>query len=308
MIRRPPRSTLFPYTTLFRSTSSFNLTRTKKAALNLYDYTGVIDYDYESKKIVVCQPQLIFTPSTQGRKVLLIGARDSLLVNSIITTAPKHNLQVEITKQFSSNEKFLLPDVITIKAFGERGERDIISFANEIKIEFSQNDFLQIALQLFSAKIEEYENKLQLTNEDDYGWARRIFNPENLKYERNESPTFDKSFSLIEYKLNEYTYYNKFWKDGKCYQVDKNWGKYLMLKQFKKNVILFDGVRKRVAIPLATPLPRLLSKSIMLLSGLAPDFIDIDGRYYRIYENIPGIFTENLFRKLGQQPVNIELT
>jgi hypothetical protein len=26
-----------------------------------------------------------------------------------------------------------------------------------------------------------------------------------------------------------------------------------------------------------------------------------------VYENIPGIFTENLFRKLGQQPINKEL-
>lgn len=72
-------------------------------------------------------------------------------------------------------------------------------------------------------------------------------------------------------------------------------------------MILFDSNRKRVAIPWETPLPRLLSESIMLLSGLAPDFREIEGRNYRVYENIPGIFTENLFRKLGQQPLNKEL-
>ena len=208
----------------------------------------------------------------------------------------------------------MLPDVITIKAFGKRteasGERNITAFANEMKIKFSQQDFIQIALQLFSAEIKEYEKELLTYNEtsqEDYGWARRIFNPENLSYERNESPTFDKSFSLIEYKLNEYTYYNKLWKDGKCYSVDKNWGKYLALKQFNKHFILFDDSRKKVAIPLETPLPRLLSESIMLLSGLAPDFREIDGRYYRVYENIPGIFTQNLFHKLGQEPNNKDL-
>lgn len=294
-----------------KTTGNFNLTRAKKASLNFYDYTGILDYDYETKSIVVNPPQLIFVPSNQGRKVLLIGARDLSLVKSIITTADKHHLQVEITKQFSSNEKLLLPDAITIKAFGKRtegsGERNIIAFANEMQIEFSQNNFPQIALQLFSANIEEYERELTETQEYDYGWARRIFNPENLNYERNEAPVFDKTFSLIEYKLNEYTYYNKLWKAGKCYQVDKNWGKYLSLKQISKNVILFDNERKRVAIPSETPLPRLLSESIMLLSGLAPDFKEIEGKYYRIYENIPGVFTENLFRKLGQQPINKEL-
>lgn len=297
-----------------QTTGSFNLTRTKKASLNFYDYTGILDYDYETKKIVVNPSQFISIPSNQGRKVLLIGARDSALVEAIISTAPKHNLQVEITKQFSSNEKLLLPDALTIKAFGRRmegsGEKNLIAFANKLKIPLTNSYYVQLALKLFSAEITEYEKELLLKNEsspEDYGWARRIFNPENLSYERNEAATFDKSFSLIEYKLNEYTYYNKLWKDGKCYQVDKNWGRFLALKQFKKNVILFDNKRKRVAIPWETPLPRLLSESIMLLSGLAPGFREIDGRNYRVYENIPGIFTENLFHKLGQQPVNKEL-
>jgi hypothetical protein len=293
---------------------NFNLSRIKRAALNFYDYIGFLDYDYETKKIVVNPPQLIFIPSNQGRKVLLIGGRDASVVNSIIATAPEYNLQVEIIRQNSSNEKLLLPDVITIKSFGKRtegsGERNIVAFANEMKIKFSRENFVQVALQLFSADIKEYEKELITNNEtsqDDYGWARRIFNPENLCYERNESPTFDKSFSLIEYKLNEYTYYHKLWKDNKCYSVDKNWGKYLALKQFNKHVIMFDNKRRKVAIPLETPLPRLLSESIMLLSGLAPDFTEIDGRYYRIYENIPGIFTQNLFYKLAQEPKNKDL-
>lgn len=294
-----------------QATASFNLTRTKKAALNFYDYTGILDYDYETKKIVVNPPQLLFIPVSQGRKVLLIGARDSSLVAAIINNAPKHHLQVEITKQFSSNEKLLLPDAITIRAFGKSsenyGEKNLIAIAKELQIKFSNDYFAQVALQEFSSGIAEYANSKQLTDENDYGWARRIFNPEDLSFDRSETQTFDKSFSMIEYKLNEYTYYYKLWEDGKCYQVDKNWGKYLALKRFNKNVILFDSNRKRVAIPWETPLPRLLSESIMLLSGLAPDFREIEGRNYRVYENIPGIFTENLFRKLGQQPINKEL-
>jgi hypothetical protein len=216
-------------------------------------------------------PQFIFIPASQGRKILLIGARDSSLIEALISTAPKHNLQVEITKQFSSNEKLLLPDAITIKAFGKSsenyGENNLIAFAKELQIKFSNDYFPQIALHEFSSGITEYQSSMQLTDENDYGWARRIFNPEDLSFERSETTTFDKSFSMIEYKLNEYTYYYKLWINGQCYKVDKNWGKYLVLKRFNKNVILFDNERKRVAIPWETPLPRLLSESIMLLSG-----------------------------------------
>ena len=294
-----------------QAAASFNLTRTKKASLNFYDYIGILDYDYETKKIVVNPPQFIYIPASQGRKILLIGARDSSLVDAIINTAPRHNLQVEIKKPFSSNEKLLLPDAITVKAFGKSsdnyGENNFDAFAKELQIKFSDDYFPQIALHEFSSSITEYQSSIELTDENDYGWGRRIFNPEDLSFVRGETKIFDKSFSLIEYKLNEYTYYYKLWIDGKCYQVDKNWGKYLVLKQFNKNVILFDSKRKRVAIPWEVPLPRLLSESIMLLSGLAPDFREIEGRFYRIHENIPGILTENLFRKLGQQPINKEL-
>jgi hypothetical protein len=290
----------------------FNLTKTKKSSLSFYDYTGFLDYDYETKKIVVNPPQLIFIPADQGRKVLLIGGRDASLVNLIITTAAKYKLQVEIMEQFPSNKRLLLPDAITIKAFGKKneafGEKNLIEFANNLEIKLSNNYFPQLALQLFSAKIEDYEFQLENIPDNDYGWARRIFNPENLYYEKNESQTFDKAFSLIEYKLNEYTYYNMLWKDGKCYSVDKNWGKYLALKRFNKHIILFDKEQERVAIPVETPLPRLLSESIVLLSGLAPDFRRVDGKYYRVYENIPGIFTENLFMKLGQYPLNRNLS
>jgi len=290
---------------------NFNLTRTKKMALNFYDYIGILDYDYETKKIVVNPPQFIFIPASRGRKVLLIGARDLSLVEKIIDIAPKYNLQVEITEQFSSNAKLLLPDVITIKAFGEPkenyGERNLKAFADELQIKFSDGYFPQIALQDFSANITDYENSLQHTDENDYDWARKVFNPGTLSFDKSEMPSFDKSFSLIEYKLNEYTFLYKLWKDNKCYQIDKNWGQLIALKYFSKNVILLDGTKRKVAIPIETSLPRLLAKSILLLSGLAPDFKEIKGKKYRVFENIPSIFTDNLFLRLGQTPINVEL-
>src|SRR5690348_18026344 len=47
MIRRPPRSTLFPYTTLFRSTLSVQITDSTK---NQGDYDGFITID-DSKTV-----------------------------------------------------------------------------------------------------------------------------------------------------------------------------------------------------------------------------------------------------------------
>lgn len=296
----------------YQVNSNFNLTKLKRASLNFYDFIGILDYEYETKSIVLNPPQFIFIPTTQGRKVLLIGARDTTLVEAIINTAPKHNLQVDITKQFSTNERLLLPDVITVKAFQQTsdnyGEMCLKSFSTELKIKLTMDYFPQVALQDFSANINDYENSLQETFESDYDWARYIFNPETLRFEKSETLDFDKSFSLIQYKFNEYTYQYKLWKENSCYNIDMNWGRFIALKYFKKDVILFDTNNKKVAIPIEIPLPRLLSEAIMLLSGLAPDFKEINGRKYRVYENVVGIFTQNLLRlKLGQTAINASL-
>lgn len=287
---------------------NFNMTKLKRASLNFYDFIGILDYDYETKSIILNPPQFIYIPTTRGRKVLLIGARDSGLIDSIINSAPKHNLQVEISKQFSSNKRLLLPDVITINAFqqpsDEFGEKSLKAFADELQIKFIDNTLPQVAFLNFSANITEYESILQPSDENDYDWARYSFNPKTLKFEKSEEMTIDKSFSLLQYKLNEYTYQNKLWKDNNCYQVDINWGKFIALKHFKKNVILIDSAENKVAIPIDLPLPRLLAESIMLLSGFAPDFRVIEENKYRVFENIPSIFTTNLFSILGQTPIN----
>ena len=51
MIRRPPRSTLFPYTTLFRSTEWYRLTA-KKGTYDDDDPIGVLDVTISSKYIL----------------------------------------------------------------------------------------------------------------------------------------------------------------------------------------------------------------------------------------------------------------
>lgn len=295
----------------FSITENTNFTKLKRASLNYYDFIGILDYDYENKSIsIVMSPaQFVFIPTAKGRKVLLIGARDSALIEKIINISPKYHLQVEITKQFLSNQNLLLPDVISVKSFQQEddsyGERGLKALAEELNIKFTSDYFPQIALQDYSATIVDYENTMQEVKDDDYEWARYIFIPETLIFVKSETSTFDKSFTLVKYKLNEYNYEFKLWKNNKCYKVDMNWGRFIVLKHFKKNVILFDSLSNKVAIPIETPLPRLLSESIMLLSGLAPDFKVIDGKKYRVYENVTGIFSQNLFRlKLGQSPIN----
>jgi len=294
--------------------SNFNYSKIKKASLNFFDYLGYLDYEYETKSIEVNPPQLVFIPTSKGRKVLLIGGRDSSLINKIVEIAPKHHLQVEITKQFQSNEDLLLPDAITIKSFGTSresfGENNFIAFASELKIKFNPAELVQVGLQHFCCDIKDYESALFTNNEAEItyeDWARYIFNPDTLQLDKSLAENFDKNFSLLEYRLRPWEFYHRLWVNQKCYDIDKNWGKYVALKHHNKHVILYDRNNEKVAVPLELPLPRLLAESIILLSGLAPVYANIEGKAFRVYENIPSIFIQNLFDKLKQKTIDYNL-
>src|SRR3712207_588288 len=78
MIRRPPRSTLFPYTTLFRSSSSGEVVfrRTPSVAVNKDGVVGLTWYERRKEAGGECQ-HLYFTASLDGGKSFLPQVRVS---------------------------------------------------------------------------------------------------------------------------------------------------------------------------------------------------------------------------------------
>lgn len=287
-----------------------NITRAKKFALNYYDYLGFVDYDYHNDSIIINPPQLIYIPSFSGRSVLLIGARDKSLVDAILKNAVNYKLHVEINSQYSSNENLLLPDRIVIHAFENDGDWSIRKLAESLKIKFNSERLHQIGLYLLNGTVDGYEQVVLEKNRslDDYGsCSKYIFNPSSLAMDKLENEEFDKNMSLLEYKFREWERIQVLWKDGKCYKVDRNWGRFLVLKNLQKNVIVYDRDKKIVAIPTSTPLPRLLFESITLMSGFAPMSKKIQNRWYWIFENIESIYIINMLKKLGQKPIEQEI-
>jgi hypothetical protein len=94
------------------------------------------------------------------------------------------------------------------------------------------------------------------------------------------------------------------WIDNKSYEVDRNWGKFLLLSEKHKKVIYYNENTKELAIPKFVQLPRLIAESIMLLSGRVPYYKSINinncNLVYQFYQNVPKLFAENLFNKFNQ--------
>ncbi len=286
------------------------LSRLKRWSLNYLDYMGILDYEYSTKKIVVNPPQFLLIPTESGRKVLLIGGRTPELVQKLKAEVKKEErLSLRIESQDVSLSSFILPPTVTITGYDEKDgisiERNLKKIAEACSISFNPDKFQQFRLAEFSGDIHEYKNQLTTDERfDDSGWPARIFNVDQLRFIPIDTQNIDKSFSLVEYRLTEYSFKYRLWMDGHPYVINKNWGRYMILNQSRKEVIFNDREKDIVAIPATLPLPRLISEAITLFSGKAPKrlFLEIDGinTWFNIYQNIPPIFASNYFKKVGQ--------
>ncbi len=136
----------------------------------------------------------------------------------------------------------------------------------------------------------------------NYEWARKVFDTQVLKFVKDILP-IDKTLSLQEYYV-QYKYTYILWLDNKSYEVDRSWGKFLLLSEKEQKVIYYNENTKELAIPKYVQLPRLIAESIMLLSGQVPYYksvtINENNLIYQFYQNVPKLFAENLFRKFNQ--------
>lgn len=285
------------------------LSRLKRWSLNYLDYMGILDYEYSTKNIVVNPPQFILIPTQSGRKVLLIGGRTPELMQKIKAQAEEEGLHLDLEPQDKSLSPFILPPTVTVTGFdesdGNKIERKFKKIAEACSIYFNPDKLPQFRLAEFSGNIDEYKSQLTPDERfDDSGWPARIFDVDQLRFVPIDTQSIDKSFSLVEYRLTEYSFKHRLWMNDQPHVINKNWGRYMILNHSRKEVIFNDRDKNIVAIPASLPLPRLISEAMTLFSGKAPKrlFLEIEGikTWFNIYENIPPIFASNYFKKVGQ--------
>lgn len=291
----------------------------KQTAISFYDYLGCLDYDYFLNKISINKPQLILIPSLEKNKVvkaILIGGRSKTFVDALIESCNNSQINVEIIPQAKQLEIYYLPDQIRLTPANCKNCTDawkkLQQIAEQLNIEFKitekpipQPQIAQFGLQDFSETIEGYKKNVlsnKFVEKSNYEWARKVFDINLLKFVK-DTGEIDKKLSLQEYYVR-YQFTHILWLDGKSYEVDRNWGKFLLLSERHKRVIYYNETTNELAIPKYVQLPRLIAESIMLLSGQVPYYksVKIDGNnlVYQFYQNVPKLFAENLFKKFNQ--------
>lgn len=299
------------------NTFAINPKYLKQQAISYYDYAGYLDYDYSLDKITINKPQIVIIPSKKHVEAILIGGRTHNFVNDVIAASATLNINIEIHPQVRQLERFLLPDTIKLIPAGCSNSTQswmlLKKLAEQMHIVFytltkpyACPQIVQFGLQDFGENLKGY--KLHLVENKaidlkDFAWARKTFNPASLFFERDAASQIDKNLSLHEYYL-QYKYKYVLWLNGISYEVDRNWGRFLLLAELKKQVVFYEKDSRFLIIPKSIQLPRLIAESITLLSGFTPTFkkvtLDRSPEICQVYQNVPKLFAENLFKKLNQ--------
>jgi hypothetical protein len=288
----------------------------KQTSISFYDYLGCLDYDYFLNKIAINKPQFVVIPSNASVKAILIGGHSKSFIDNLQDSCNIHGVNLEIVSQAKQLEIYYLPDLIRLTPANCKNCTDawkkLQRVAEQLNIEFKitekpipQPQIAQFGLQDFSESIEGYKKNVlanKFVERPNYEWARKVFDTNVLKFIK-DTGEIDKKLSLQEYYVR-YQYTHIFWLDNKSYEVDRNWGKFLLLSEKHKKVIYYNENTNELAIPKYVQLPRLIAESIMLLSGQVPYYksVNIDGSnlVYQFYQNVPKLFAENLFKKFHQ--------
>lgn len=311
--------TVFQNENLIDTLQNRTLKIAKRYSLIYLDHLGYIDFDQEIVQIQVNKPQIMLIPSETEVKAYLTGARTEKFVEQLFEFAKQNSIAVTIEKQDRFYEGYLIPDTIILTPRNcensTKGRTALESLAGKLGICFDFIDrpvrvpkIIQWGLRHFSARLNAYRSNMydkKQTDGTDYHYRREVFNPDTFKFiKSDEGEALNQELSLVQYNIH-YEWLYRFWENSKCYDVDKNWGQFLLLAGHKKSVIYYDEENLIVASPAHVQLPRYIAKSLILLSGKIPYFrsLTINGNTlsYQLYVNIPKTFADNLFKKLDQE-------
>lgn len=153
-----------------------------------------------------------------------------------------------------------------------------------------------------SASVAEYEALLSWTSDPDPDWPRKDFNTSMLafRFDHHEAPT---RLSLFTDPVT-HRQVDRIWRDGRvANNRDRDWGRWLYLRYFGRDVVLFDCNGQAVGVPVTVPLPRLLARALTLFSGIAPrrqphprdPSLEVD-----VYAGVPKEAAELVADKVGQ--------
>lgn len=278
-------------------------------ALRLLSLLGHVDLRFEGQvkgiTVAAAPPALAALPGFGIRRAVLCGARSPITAGELRRAAVQEGAAISAHSQISLNPH--APARVEVRA---EGDERIQAVAERMGIPYlSQPPAWTMAQAAMS--LDEYYQNLAWSGGEDLNWYREDFNVCSLRFQPAEESSANARFSRYQDPATTIWRY-RLWKEGQFGEIEPDWGRYTILNACSKRVVQYDPAKREVLVPLGTPLPALLARSLGLCSGYAPrtDWrrvkkgLDLSARY-EVFRDVPPSIFREVEGKAGQQIVEL---
>jgi hypothetical protein len=283
----------------------------RRYLVRLLDSLGFCEFDFNRRMVYMCPPSLVLLPVCGLPKAVLTGARSPRLLRNMKSLARKRSEEVLMESVPQKDTNVTLPPSIYIEAISIQVLRGI---ADELGIKTALENPASWLLANFSASINEVKESVVFEDRAEPGWKRRVFDESKLYFSYDakgdaESLVFKEYTNPVNMQLKHWL-----WDGEKSAEVERDWGRYLALCSSGSNIILYDPVLSKMAVPATVPPPCILARSLVMCSGAAPRIAktpskrigDIPpGSLLHVYQCVPPSIARLVSAKLGQKLISV---
>lgn len=243
--------------------------------------------------LIIAPPALALLPWPGAPRAVLCGARSPESLATLRSHARQYRVRVTSTAQGSWES----PAPARIEASAEH-TGDLERLARSAGCAFPAPP-PALSMASVAASVVDYLDGLEWTSDTELDWPRSDFIPEKLRFDSRGH--FDGHLRLSQYRHPDgYSVRDYLWRDGLAAATDRSWGRFAVLADSGIQPLRYDRRSGTVLIPVTTPLPRLLARSLTLSSGLAPrEVTDRSGPSMRAYANVPAGLVSVVSKKIG---------
>ena len=286
------------------SNREVDLNYVRRQTIRLLDSLGHCEFDFDNRRVFACSPSLVALPTSGLPKAIFTGARVPSLIKEIKNFVRTNRDSISFSETQQNNKYLFLPSAIYIEAVDYEYIKDV-SLATQIY------HYLETpaawSLVNFSVGIENIMENLIYEPRDDINWKKQTFYTDSLTFSNRNCDNIQKLVSYVNPVNQQRRHW--VWDNNHAAEVDRDWGRYIILASQKKNVIIYDERYYQLAVPSTVPLPRFLARAATLCTGMAPVPARIGeepigglpaGHQMDIYYDVTRPIAKMISRKLSQ--------
>ena len=268
-----------------------------------HDSLGHCEFEFSENgsQVYAASPVLVRLPCAGFPQAILVGARSPKIIHKLLDACKfiGNHVNLEVTEQ--PGELVLVPTRVAVQV---EDVEELEAIAKSLGIAFMETPSAWSLLH-FAASVDDYLATLKWSNDPELTtWKRQTFDPSSLQFRSFQEADTDIRLSQYSHPSRN-TQIHYLWKEGRCTKIDRDWGRYVVLKALQQNVLVYDQRRFIMAVPVGAKLPRLLERALTLCSGYVTTFVESlpfspKIRGFNLFQAIPPQIAEVTAAKLGQ--------